>query len=126
MRVIKRSALIVLFGVLVACGSFTAAAQDLSNAEDIQTGRTLALKVCTPCHVVLPDQEFPPVFKGPPKPASFQAIAGNRKTTEQSLRHFLSTTHSRISLPIRMPNPRLSEDQATKIVSFILSLRKKR
>jgi mono/diheme cytochrome c family protein len=121
----RNAAFIVLLGVPVACWSLTARAQDVSDTNNVQSGRTLALKVCTPCHVVLPDQEFPPVFNGPPKPASFQAIADSSKTTEHSLRNFLSTTHSTISMPIRMPNPRLSNDQAAKIVSFMLSLRKR-
>jgi hypothetical protein len=73
--------------------------------------------------VVLPDQEFPPIFNGPPKPPDFYGIANGANTTALSLRDFLSSTHSTMNLPVHMPNPELSDDQMANIISFILSLR---
>jgi mono/diheme cytochrome c family protein len=112
-------------GALAGFVVFAASAQELS-AGDPRVGRVLALKFCTSCHVVETDQEFPPIFKGPPEPPNFQTIASRPSTTAQSLRKFLSTTHSTMTLPLHMPNPEITDDQTTQIISFILSLRDRR
>ena len=56
---------------------------------------------------------------------SFAAIANRSATTAQSLRKFLLTTHATLKTPSNMPNPQLTDDQATAVVSYILSLKKR-
>jgi len=121
MTFFRRSAVVVL--ALLAAGE--ARAQQPSQAE-VAAGRVMALKFCTPCHVVTADQEFSPIFTGPPKPPDFRAIAARPNTSTESLREFLATTHATATLPIHMANPGLTDDQTAKIVAFILSLRSKR
>ena len=50
-------------------------------------------------------------------------IANRRDTTAASLRSFLLTTHATLAEPANMPNPQLTDDQVTQLVSYILSLR---
>ena len=94
--------------------------------DNVEAGRVMALKFCTPCHVVLPDQELAPVFTGPPKPGDFREIVERPGTSAESLRKFLSTTHATATLPIHMANPSLTDDQTSKIIDFMLSLQTKR
>jgi len=112
-----------VFALSIALALLVAANAQEPNPIDAAAGRTMALKFCTPCHVVAPDQEFAPIFTGPPKPPAFRTIAARRGTSAESLRKFLATTHATATLPIHMANPELTEDQTTKIVAFILSLR---
>ena len=51
----------------------------------------------------------------------FDAI--DRQPTERSLRNFISTTHTTLKTPFGMPNPQLTDDQITGVVSYILSLK---
>ena len=88
--------------------------------DDVRAGRALALNQCYPCHIVSSDQEFPPIFTGPPKPPNFDAIANKAGTTAESLRQFLSTTHASVTMSL------LTDDEMRKIISFILSLRDRR
>jgi mono/diheme cytochrome c family protein len=118
---------LVLLGILAALNpalAFAAGAEKAPDAGDVSAGRDLALSLCTPCHVVSRDQEMPPILR-PPAP-SFRVIAGKQGISAESLRTFLSTTHSTIDTPGNMPNPSLSEDQIRVLVSYILSLRSSR
>jgi cytochrome c1 len=54
---------------------------------------------------------------------SFRIIAKKRGTNADSLRNFLLTTHTILAEPANMPNPQLTKDQVTQLVSYILSLR---
>ena len=94
-----------------------------AEAGDAKTGHDLALRLCTPCHVVSADQEFAPTFTGPP---DFHSIANRRDTTAKSLRKFLATTHRTMSNPRSMPNPQLTDDQTRDIARFIMTLRDNR
>ena len=51
----------------------------------------LAMRVCTGCHVVTPDQPFKPVYAPPPYPPDFKEIANRSNVTAASLRHHLET-----------------------------------
>ena len=99
-----------------------ATAARTAEASDAKTGHDLALRLCTPCHIVSPDQEFAPTFSGPP---DFHSIANRPDTTAKSLRKFLATTHTTLSNPKNMPNPQLTDDQIRDIARFIMSLRDK-
>ncbi|HML13530.1 MAG TPA: cytochrome c [Xanthobacteraceae bacterium] len=122
-RQIARRCAVTLAAAAPALFAAGGAGAQPPSQEDVAAGRVLALKFCTPCHVVAKDQEFAPIFKGPPKPGDFDQIAARRDTSAESLRRFLATTHSTMTLPVHMPNPELTEDETTKIVAFILSLR---
>ena len=90
----------------------------------IDAGRAVALKICAACHVVSPIQQFEPILR--PAAPGFRAIANRPRTTSTSLRTFLSTTHQTVRNPDHMPNPQLSDDQITDVVSYILILRDRR
>jgi mono/diheme cytochrome c family protein len=94
-----------------------------ANAQDVAGGRQIALWVCSVCHVVAPDQEFAPRLEQ--QTPSFPDIANNPKTSAASLRKFITSTHwDEHTIPMTMPNPMLSDDQTSQVVSYILSLRK--
>jgi len=107
----------------VLCSVIEAASGALAaEGGDAKTGHDLALRLCTPCHIVSQDQEFTPTFSGPP---DFHSIANRPGTTAKSLRKFLATTHTTLSNPKNMPNPQLTDDQIRDIARFIVSLRDK-
>ena len=122
---IPKVSLALLLGIAIIGGASAGRAQERDARSPAGLGRAVALNVCTPCHIVMPDQEFPPIFEGPPKPPTFSEIANRPDVTEESLRRFISTTHSSMTMPVRMPNPQLMDDQTRNVVSFILSLGKK-
>lgn len=84
-------------------------------------GKFLALSVCTECHVVSADQPQPPVRR-PPAPG-FREIANRPGTTAKSLRAFLLTTHRALEAPQDMPRMWLSDDEASAVAAYILSLK---
>jgi len=97
------------------------------GAEPSQTsaarGEQLARLICSACHVVAADQEFPPLLRDPAP--RFVDIANRPDTTEKSLRHFITTTHwDEKTLPMTMPNPELTEQQTIAVARYIVSLRK--
>ncbi len=106
---------------LVGAAGLVARAQPVAEGGDAQEGHRLAVKICASCHVVAWDQRFPPVLRNPAP--SFRTIANRPGTTAASLRNFISTTHETIATPANMPNPELTDDQVTALVSYILSLR---
>lgn len=88
-------------------------------------GKNLARIECSQCHVVSPDQEFPPSLDV--SAPSFEVIANRPATSERSLRHFISTTHwDGQTIPIKMPAPGLTKQETTAVVAYIMSLRKGR
>jgi mono/diheme cytochrome c family protein len=109
--------------IALACGLGTkASAQQPTAGADVETGRLLALNVCTECHVVSSDQPEPPVLH-PPAPG-FREIANRRGTTAKSLRTFLLTTHKTLETPPDMPRMWLNDDEVASVVTYILSLKK--
>jgi mono/diheme cytochrome c family protein len=111
-----RAMLVAVLGVVIA--TMPAAAQ---QPNDVADGRELALQVCTFCHVVTTNQQFPPILQ-PPAP-TFRSIAGRQNTTAASLSTFLHLPHKDLPMPAEMPNLQLSDEQIGKLVSYILSLR---
>jgi mono/diheme cytochrome c family protein len=105
--------------VLALAGSepFVAAAATIGNPAE---GHRLALEICAACHVIGPDQQYPPVLRHPAP--DFRAIAA-KPGSAASMQQFILTTHPGITTPENMPNPQLTEDQAADIASYIASLR---
>ena len=99
------------------------AAQNQAEAmsADQQAGRAIARHTCAACHTV-PDQPFEPLKK-PPAP-SFRAIANKPGASAASLLAFLQTTHKSSKTYKDMPELKITDDQARKVVSYIMSLRK--
>jgi cytochrome c1 len=89
------------------------------NAED---GRTFALRACTGCHVVAPDQPFKPIYTGPPRPPDFNEIAKRPNLAAASLLHHVETLPA-VPKNLRMANPLLSSQELRDVVAFIISLR---
>ena len=83
-------------GLLLATGLLiaTAGGAAADEAGDIQAGEALAIKACSPCHIVSERA-------GPP----FAEIAKGPHATPNALRDFLRSTHSNISHPSAMPSP---------------------
>ena len=116
-----RTALLVLVTMLIISGAFAGPMQDPPSEGDPQAGKELALKLCSSCHVVSPDQASAPALQ--PPALAFQFIANRRDLGSQSLRDFLAKTHSNIRSPLGMPNLNLTDEQAADVASYILALR---
>jgi mono/diheme cytochrome c family protein len=82
------------------------------EASDARAGQDLAVKACSPCHVV--SERI-----GPP----FADIAKGPHATPDALRDFLRSTHSDIAHPNAMPAPGLTERQIDELAAYIASLR---
>ncbi len=110
---------------IAAVAGLTVTLASMANAEDarVTTGRQLALEVCSVCHVVAPDQPFAPRLDQ--RTPSFEEIANRPDTSAEFISHFIKTTHwDEKTIPITMPDPMLTDDQISRVVSYILSLRK--
>ena len=109
---------------LVALASGWARADSPRRDPGPARGEHVARLVCSACHVVADNQEFPPLLN-PPAP-SFKALAHRPATTPESVRHFVLTTHwdPPYDMPLRMPNPMLLSAEADDVARYLLSLRK--
>lgn len=119
----KRATLIV--GLMLLAGDWAHA--DAPHRDPaLERGEHVARLVCSACHVVADNQEFPPLLN-PPAPA-FKAIASRPTTSRESIRHFVLTTHwdPPYDMPLRMPNPMLLSTEADDVARYVLSLRKAR
>jgi len=99
----------------------TACHAQVPPQSNVAVGRTLALQLCTPCHVVAADQPAPPILRNPAP--SFASVADRPGVTAEALRRFLLTTHATVGTPLNMPNPELVEYQVPPLISYILSQR---
>ncbi len=118
MRVVSTLFVVVLTGIFSAWG------QGARVADDVRKGHHLATLLCTACHVVAPDQNYPPTLS-PPAP-SFASIAQRKDVTAKSLKAFLLTTRDGLDDPKGMPSPNLADFQVRELVAYILSLGKQR
>lgn len=113
--------LLVLAGALCSSGANAADRNGRPSAQ-LRRGEEIARLLCSACHVVAQDQEYPPLLEDP-APA-FQSIANRPETNAKILRHFILTTHWDYKLlPLSMPNPGLSPADTTAVVRYILSLK---
>jgi mono/diheme cytochrome c family protein len=101
-----------LFAAAIFALQFPALAQ--SGGGDPESGRQLAIKLCSSCHQVLPmthaDRSDPP---------SFQSIADLPSTTGISLNVFLHSNHR------KMPNFLIASAVSNDVIAYILSLKQK-
>ena len=107
------------FAFLLSVLADSAFGQDTS----VDDGRKFALAVCSACHVVASDQEFPPQLNQ--HAPDFQEIADRPNTTAISLRRFIGMTHWDLqTVPMTMPDFALTDKQKDDAIRYILSLRK--
>ena len=100
--------------------SFTSASEP--PASRMSHGERLAREICSACHVVASDQEFPPLLREPAP--SFAEIANRQGIDEQSLRRFITTTHwDQNTLPMSMPSMQLNADQVRAVSRYILTFK---
>ncbi len=107
---------------LGAAWSLAAFAEHAGASPAARQGQAIAETICSNCHSVAPDQ--PATLEVSPAPPSFAEIADDPKTTAQSLRRFIATTHwDARTLPMTMPNPMLLDQDSAQVAAYILSLR---
>ena len=111
-----------LSGILgAALGLAGTALAQVPPADQVSVGASLARQTCASCHIVAADQTT--VTRSRDNAPNFATVAQRPDVSAQSLRQFLSTTHTTIRTPSTMPAPQLTEDQTTVLISYILSLR---
>lgn len=111
-----------LLAVLTALYGCARATERNSADANVARGAELARTVCSVCHMVTRNGDFPPVLR-PPAP-SFLDIANRPGTTAKSLRHFILSTHWDLKTgPVTMPNPAMRPEDASALAAYILSLR---
>jgi mono/diheme cytochrome c family protein len=109
----------------VLCGVVGVAAYSREPTESaaLERGEHVARLVCSACHVVAADQEFPPILR-PPAP-SFGEIANRPNISLQAVQQFVLHTHWDVkTVPLQMPNPMLPAPDATAVARYVLSLRR--
>jgi mono/diheme cytochrome c family protein len=105
---------------LICCA--LAQAADPVRDPQLVRGEKVAQQVCSACHLVAKNQEFPPLLN-PPAP-SFIDIANRPGTSPESLQRFILTTHWDVgSVPMKMPDPMLMKPQAHAVARYIVSLK---
>ena len=108
MKIVRPSALLTI--ILAA----TLAAGENAGADQSK-GRVLAEQRCSQCHGVKRGEKSPSVAA-----PSFTDVADEPSLTEYTLRVFLRTPHP------TMPNLIIKPDEMDDIVSYIVSLKRKR
>lgn len=105
----------------VFIGSLAGAAELRSSpyGGNAAAGRALALRACTGCHVVAPDQQFAPLLRDAP---DFRAIANRPGTTAAQLQRSL-TGLPQVPPHGQMANPLLSNAERADVAAYIMSLR---
>ncbi len=126
------------FATLVAtvclCSASFAAGRYVARA-DIREGRDLAVNRCTACHVVTDGQDISSVATEPTRRStirsfrtrSFQEVADDPAVSARSLRYDIlnATPPGLKTAPAAMPPMALTDEQATVVIDYILSLRRR-
>ena len=117
----KRKLFVALAGIAASSAWSVPAtyAQTKLVEGNVEAGRSMALLTCTGCHIVVPDQRFKPIYRGPPDPPAFKQIANQPNATAASLLHRLEAPEDSHS------NLVLSSEELRDVVAFIISLRDK-
>jgi len=117
-----RQAAVLMSGAGCAALTLCALANPVPTNPDAARGEHIARLVCSACHVVAVSQEYPPLLI---KPApSFAEIANRPGVSAESLQHFILSTHwDTDTLPMTMPSPMLSKEEARAVARYILTLR---
>ena len=98
-------------------------AETVTADPALARGEQIARQKCAACHVVAGDQKFPPVSRS--REPSFREIASRPTTTQASVQKFITTTHwDHKRIPITMPDPKLTPEEAVAVSGYIMSLRK--
>lgn len=93
-----------------------------SPSPEVARGEHVARLVCSACHVVARDQEYPPILTEPTP--NFLDIANRPGVNAQSLQHFITNTHwDDQKIPMTMPNTMLNKTDVQAVSQYILSLR---
>jgi mono/diheme cytochrome c family protein len=110
--------------ILAAAGSPALAAPSVQppKATTIAAGHTIAVDVCSACHVVADKQPYDPLLQQ--KTPSFREVANDPKSNAASLRRFITTTHwDEKTIPMTMPRQMLTGGETDQVVAYILSLK---
>lgn len=100
----------------------TGLADNASADPVIARGESIARQLCAACHVVAGHQKFPPLLHS--QEPSFREVANRPGSSEESIRKFITTTHwDEKSIPMTMPDPMLTPEQAVAVSRYIMSLR---
>ena len=99
-----RPVAVVLIASLMTGLAASAAPKHPSTMADPGAGRDFALRACTGCHIVSPDQPFAPLIDRAPPPPDFVAIANKPNTTPQSLRRFFASLCARVGILFGTPD----------------------
>lgn len=124
---------LVVFAAVAACNVLTASAihaqskpatyaQSKPVDGNVEAGRILALHACTSCHAVMPDQPYPPIYKGKGHPAAFRDIANRPNASAAALREYLASLPD-IPKTGQMANADLTEEELRNVSAFIMTLR---
>ncbi len=120
---LRIAALTLAAAALCALCTPRTSAAGVPTTPELARGEHVARLVCSACHVVATDQEFPPLLKQ--AAPAFAEIANRPGVTAQSLQRFINTTHWDVDkLPMSMPNPMLSRSESQAVTRYILSLRR--
>lgn len=119
---LRIAALALAAAALCALCTPRTSAAGIPATPELARGEHIARVVCSACHVVAIDQEFPPLLKE--ATPAFAEIANRPGVTAESLQRFITMTHWDVDkLPMSMPNPTLTQAQARAVSRYILSLR---
>jgi len=100
----------------------TAAGGGSAPSAEVARGEHIARLVCSACHVVARDQEYPPLLRE--TTPSFLDIANRPGVSAQSLQHFITNTHwDDQKIPMTMPNVMMNKNDAHAVSLYIMSLR---
>jgi mono/diheme cytochrome c family protein len=119
---LRAVALALIVAVLCALCTPRVSAGGVPTAPEVARGEHIARLICSACHVVATDQEYPPILNQ--ATPSFAEIASRPGVTAESLQRFITATHWDVDkLPMSMPNPMLTRAEAQAVSRYILSLR---
>jgi cytochrome c551/c552 len=119
---LRIAALALAIAVLCALCTPRSSAAGVPTTPDLAHGEHIARLVCSACHVVAVDQEYPPLLNQ--AAPAFADIANRPGVTAESLQRFVTRTHWDVDkLPMSMPNPMLTKAEAQAVSRYILSLR---
>lgn len=119
---VRSAALIVAGALLWVASSPRFASGGIPATPELARGEHIARLICSACHVVAIDQEFPPLLNQ--ATPTFAEIANRPGTTAESLQRFVTNTHwDAGELPLTMPNPMLSKADVQAVSRYIVSLR---
>lgn len=119
---LRIAALAVAAAALCALCTPRTSAAGVPRTPELAQGEHIARLVCSACHVVATDQEYPPLLNQ--ATPGFAEIANRPGVTAESLQRFITSTHWDVDkLPMSMPNPMLTKAETQAVSRYILSLR---